>query len=677
MPAVGLSIRHSTYVYTPLAKSSSQRASKRRKLSGNQPPPPSEALPFSALLDGKEEQSCVKSRYDVFKEFWATQEQEIQAILRRSDSESFEDVLAFVEQASPESHEGRIPTGLVTFGSNLSAMGRLLELLRTQLQTEGSGRVVTLDSGDASNLKAALKHIIRAATNDTSDGVDMSQDLIEPKLLPYDLDLLRIYVQKKGIQKFVIALRDSEAFDHNVLSDLLLLMNSFLDRIPFVLLVGISTSVGIFEGKLPRSVANTLQGRRFGLHDSGQCVDRVFASLQTRVDGKLWLGHNVSRILLEKSKDYFHSPETFGNSMKYAFMAHFFANPLLVLLSPELPTDQLQAELCEAVRNTPSFRRHVETLLDERKAKAVKQLLHDDAYLTCEVRDGILSGQQKVNEMFQCLDIVVELSQLLGPSQAIVYPELTILALSGELLSSKIVVEMLAAVKRTPSDVLQGIFTVLPTEFNQFDEDLQVLIKNKKGSGPLRSEYDSQHSQHKTTVVGQRVRLTKGKAKLSKQDVEYTSFIERLHTELESYLSTHLIDPQSLFMHEVFIYDLRSPVKDAFAPRSRFAIERALFTPFDYLETSSSTTATQNLSALQPPTCLLYQLYLESGAFVNIYDLWQAFCTIIGGEDGAALDEQLTLSLFYRALSELKMMGMAKYSRKKIDHLAKSAWMGL
>lgn len=42
-----------------------------------------------------------------------------------------------------------------------------------------------------------------------------------PRLLGYDLDLLNDYVQRKGTKNLVIALRDSEAFDPALLTDLL------------------------------------------------------------------------------------------------------------------------------------------------------------------------------------------------------------------------------------------------------------------------------------------------------------------------------------------------------------------------------------------------------------------------------------------------------------------------
>ena len=98
--------------------------------------------------------------------------------------------------------------------------------------------------------------------------------------------------------------------------------------------------------------------------------------------------------------------------------------------------------------------------------------------------------------------------------------------------------------------------------------------------------------------------------------------------------------------------------------------------PFDYL-TSSNDPGNARISAKQPATAILYQLYLESGALVNIHDLWQTFYSVFESQQGDACDERLVMALFYSALSDLRSFGMVKNSRKKTDHLSKSVWMGL
>lgn len=56
-------------------------------------------------------------------------------------------------------------------------MGRLLDRLREQIQSRTTGQVVTLDSGNASNLKNILKQIIRSGTN-MINGVDKDRDQV-------------------------------------------------------------------------------------------------------------------------------------------------------------------------------------------------------------------------------------------------------------------------------------------------------------------------------------------------------------------------------------------------------------------------------------------------------------------------------------------------------------------
>lgn len=54
-------------------------------------------------------------------------------------------------------------------GPNIASQDLLFQQLSLRLKEEINGPVVTLRSGDASNLKAVLKQIIRDATNQRSE----------------------------------------------------------------------------------------------------------------------------------------------------------------------------------------------------------------------------------------------------------------------------------------------------------------------------------------------------------------------------------------------------------------------------------------------------------------------------------------------------------------------------
>lgn len=287
-----------------------------------------------------------------------------------------------------------------------------------------------------------------------------------------------------------------------------------------------------------------------------------------------------------------------------------------------------------------------------------------------------------MHDMFQAVNFISAFLKNLNVTKKPSISELSIRALSGELRGSSLLEDLLAAFRRLDSGKIEELLLLLPKsltklpDFQDIHANFESLSRAHNGPGPLRSEYDSQNSFIGTTIDKQRVKLNTGKAMLPDECIKYTEIIDRFYTILGSYLESALVCPQELPLHEAFLFDMRSPIREVFAPRARFALERALSHPFDYLMFTSQDTECK-ISAQQPPTSILYQLYLESGALVNMHDLWQAFYAVFENQQGNGCDERMTMALFYRALSELKALGMLKHSRKKMDHVAKSAWMGL
>ncbi|KAJ5558164.1 Origin recognition complex subunit 3 [Penicillium sp. DV-2018c] len=694
------------YIYQPPkhGKSAGERPSKRRKVSSTADSnEKSERKTFVPLLNGDEIAESVQLRYDTYQQIWSKQEHKTQvswtyqrvvwtvifsqlykAILEDVDAGVLTDVLSFVRDTSPRTCDGCIPTAMVTVGSNVSSLSRLLARLNDQLVSTEEGSVVVMESGDAPNLKTTLKNIIRTAVTNT-DGNDGYQKFLKdragPRLLGYDLDLLHDYVQRKNTRKLVLALQDSEAFDPGLLTDLLSLFKSWLDRIPFIVLLGISTSVELFEGRLPRSCVALLRGKHFEVQEAGNCVDRIYESLQCDPDTQIWLGRNVTATLFENSSDYFQSPEAFSRMVKYAYMSHFFANSLAVLLASPTSSVLKQKKLCEAIRHLPSFRMFCEYLFEEELVERVQEILTDDACLLKETANYLNAGRERMRNIFQTVRIVHACLHHTQSAKKANVSDLSIRALSGELAESAIVEDMVATAKTLDSDklskLLENLQAIMPSsEAEEIQADLESLLESCPDTAPLRSGYNINSTVTKTTVVQQRFQLSKGKADLSEQAAEYTNIVDRLVTHLQAHLTETLINPQELFLHEVFLFDLRNPLKETFAPRPRFAIERALATPFDYLLSSSDVTTTK-VSAKQPATAILYQLYLESGALVNVHDLWQTFYSTFETQEGDGCDDRVVMALFYSALSELKAFGVIKNSRKKTDHLAKTAWMGL
>lgn len=130
-------------------------------------------------------------------------------------------------------------------GTNIASQDLLFKQLSDRLKVHINGPVITLLSGDASNLKTTLKKLIRDATNQgisgsEDNGLHLEQDVGNfrtdfqnliltdqgRKLLNFDLEILYGFVKLYGIRKVVVAFQDSEAFEGSLLGELVMLFRS-------------------------------------------------------------------------------------------------------------------------------------------------------------------------------------------------------------------------------------------------------------------------------------------------------------------------------------------------------------------------------------------------------------------------------------------------------------------
>ena len=282
--------------------------------------------------------------------------------------------------------------------------------------------------------------------------------------------------------------------------------------------------------------------------------------------------------------------------------------------------------------------RYAEELLQDNKVSAVRSLLDDDPALLELITPELEKTEKAFIGLLGGVESVDIMQSLLSFKKSTTWSELYISAMSGELNDSTLIRETLLAIKKLPSDRMENMLGRLSGHIpaiRTVKKDLEKLISATSDQAvPLRSEHDMYHNTLRTTIVAQKVELSKQTAALSKQDIEYSAIVNRAIIVLQGYYQEALINPQDLFLHELFLYDAKTPYRDAFTPKPRYAVERALSSPHDYLGCNCCDNTESGLSSTQPATALLYQLYLETGSLINISDLWSAFNTIVGAEDG-------------------------------------------
>ncbi|KAF8544307.1 origin recognition complex subunit 3 N-terminus-domain-containing protein [Trichophaea hybrida] len=660
---------------------------------------------FLTLLNGKEKEETAKLRWDTYHRLWADQERRTKFILDSFNQKTLNDVSGFVASAQPEKYDGKIPTALVLTGPNIASHAPLFVQFKSRIRDlDRVGPVVVLTSKDALNLKGVLKKLIKDATEQEEGMSNEDEELIlgrkGAKLLSYDLQILQNWCGLHPGQKVVVAIQDTEAFDSTILADLISLFNAYLDRIPFVLLLGIATSLDIFHEKLPKATIRMMQGDKFDVERAEECLAQVFNNAVLGDKSILRLGSSVCDLLMERQRNHTQSIQTFIAALKYAYMSHFYANPLSIILGflddAEGLSTVLSDEHIEAIRTLPSFQRYIESKLKDRDSKKVRALVNDNLYLRSFVVTSVAKCHSYATQVGNAVEILELSRSCLSSSSTPRTPRYELLprVLTGELhAESPMIRELLLSIKKMNSTSLLHFIstlstTVMASKLDSIKSEVEELASE---TSVLTSEFDVTSSSLRSTAVSKKIQLNAHKSGLTENDALYSQLVQKVYDIFLEYFSDTLEGIEHVFLHEVFFYDLVSPHKDVFAPRARATVERALSKPVDYLDCECCGLTREEKEAgddrtmkgSHPPTSIVYQLYLEGGALINGFDLWSAFKSVINGEDAnedetrERIDEATIQALFYRSVAEMKFLGFVKQTRKRVDHLQKLAWKGL
>lgn len=283
----------------------------------------------------------------------------------------------------------------------------------------------------------------------------------------------------------------------------------------------------------------------------------------------------------------------------------------------------------------------VQDLVDKKQYATARHLLNEENSLKDVVIVELNKTSQLLRRILAGIQLATNVEWVLNnytDRTSAPWSDLYIKAMSGDLLGSSRLEEAMSFVKQIKSNAMEDLAKeivrsgLLP-EMRKILQDLKQLTHDIPNSTGLRSAYDIKHSNVRTTIVAQKVELSKHAAEISPKEALYTKIVDQVHAVIMNFFDSHLVDPQKLFLNEILIYDFKSPHREVFTPRPRFAVERALSSPHDYLGCDCCGAAEDGLSATQPATAILYQLYLESGGVINTADLWSAFWTIVGPEE--------------------------------------------
>jgi origin recognition complex subunit 3 len=99
-----------------------------------------------------------------------------------------------------------------------------------------------------------------------------------------------------------------------------------MDRIPFLLLFGIATSLDLFHERLSRAASRFLDGVQFDVEQTSTVLERIFEKAVAGAKAPLRLGSVLVSCLMERQHDHVQSVQSFIAALKVGFFSLLVTN---------------------------------------------------------------------------------------------------------------------------------------------------------------------------------------------------------------------------------------------------------------------------------------------------------------------------------------------------------------
>jgi origin recognition complex subunit 3 len=506
------------------------------------------------------------------------------------------------------------------------------------------------------------------------------------------------------IKRLLLSINDVETFDTGTLSELVSTFASWTDRIPFVFFISIATTIELFEARLAKSTASLLDAKVFELSDShSDMLYHIYHAVQHDPEATVFLAPAVLSVLADMAEDQSTSTDSFTRAIKYLFMSHFFANPLSVLNADFTLAASNNEALCQAIRTTASFKQYCESLArgsaDNRKL--ARDLIKSDDDLLESAANTVKERQKRIRNSLDVVEILGKIYICLDlPRIAPFDFEIQLLSSMPHIFETDIYKDIEDSLSMLDKDKWYEII-YQSCDNTSDDSDSQAVAmfrsrleksENGKLSVGLMDNSVQDNSGSPTGIL----RLAIEEALTCSPNSTNPNPEPNAEPNPNSNSSTNPLTKS--FMSEAISITTRSPLTTILHPTPRYAIERALTRPADYLgceccisSTSTGTSNTPHDRSTLAPTSLILTMLNEAGTIINVRDLWDTFNDMLEptptlAEDSISNDnvdgepkKRQYLALFYRGLSELRHLGFIRPSKRKpgVECIAKTVWMGL
>ncbi|XP_013141479.1 PREDICTED: origin recognition complex subunit 3 [Papilio polytes] len=683
--------------------------------------------------------------YQCFQQRWSLFEANIKELHHQTYSTLLNDIVNYIEFHHMNNElaaiEGVIPTATLITGVNqpdhVSQFNAFIHLIRENV----TPHIAMTNSQDGSTIKLLVENVVWQLINgqgmldySMDDNLDVSMEYKVPKLKKNQCTMKALHSwyqnicvynspsKKKKVnikRPLIIIIPDFESFHCNVLQDFVMIVSSYISKLPIVLVFGVATSVSALHKSFPYHVSSKLLMKVFHSHSSPVYMNQVLENIFLTHTSPFHLSGKAFELLTDVFLFYDFSVAGLLQSIKYCMMDHYYGDNIKTLCCDRQDIDSAVAALSaydlENVRQLMSFRPY----LEEQSCKIKIKLFEDDNFfreILCkkmhELHDYLFSFYSCIRVLFVFIKDLPK--NVLGKSVREIYSKCAIENITStqafrecmQLINFQSQYKLVESIKdalKVVNDSLQITSPIktlrsTPVKNDQIDVSInnavgETLMKtmrihlmmflrqieNANNHAAVLTDYDGDDVEIKTEVPGDRYKLKEKLLRATREERVQSEF-ELVRGRFASWLCAALARALRPHHHHtfhelVFFSDVAS-VKKQIVGAPRGAVHTALSDPHHYLQCKCCGPARgASVSGALPDVSLAYKLHRECGKHINLYDWLQAFAAVLHpADDEQAHQNPLVQARFSRAVAELQFLGFIKSSKRKTDHVMRLTW---
>lgn len=626
--------------------------------------------PFIKLLQGKETDKEVETRYELFNSIWNHQLHKIQTILDHENTELFGKLLQYIEApfdyGKNNTHIAinnvyKIPIGFLLLGSNTANNIRIIQEFNkfVQLREQKHIKLINLNSKNCANIKSTLREVVKQVLskkseeteeNDSSDSSEDEEseddDMDYEGRINYDFDIvedwcLKQFSREKGNPKntssrLIIILQDTDSISNQVLNQLIKLIHSYSNKLPIKLIMGLSSSnvTNWINNNLSNELRILINGFKFNSIDTKllgfKLIDEAFLNYENDETNPLILNYKLSSIIFNRFKNSNNSIDNLISQFKLSYMIFFYQLPLSVLIDEKFKPN---SRYFDALRRLPSFKKYMEKLVF--KYNEQRKLLEQQK----EFEDFNLDIKRRIDPK-EADSLKIEITKLLKSTDSI----------------KTLFDDTRVQFKRYRLSVLNLmniIYKIQEYSEKPNKEKLEIyklIINNQVNSSVFLKELLVSLKKNLIDFI----RFAKSDALTEEingvKDIQLSNLRKSLkdNTPTEKVLSciTKYIQSEEIIyklddnlFNEIFSLDGGSFVNLGFnfeenyenlminliRPKLRSILELGLNDSNSYLQNELISEANTSGSNVPPMICQLFKVYKDAPVSINIYDFYSAF----------------------------------------------------